>query len=257
MADYDSSMPVQTLDNSDVVVRIADGTTDTQLWNVDANGIGQVNLNDGTNSLTLGANGEITTIVTDGTNTIAIDASGNLSTIITDGTNTMNVDANGNTGNVIYDSTGANAWEIDANNLGPVKVTDGTNDLAINTGGSINVNVVNAVSANEVHVYGTTSATAPNTPTNVINYTVVATNALSLQSWQYACSGRSKAELKVGPAASEVSKAVAFIPSNGGAHTEVFPAPIEVVTGDKVLVVGTNRDNSNTNLYAWINGNNL
>lgn len=238
MADYDSSMPVQTLANTDVVVRVADGTVTTQLWNVDANGIGQVNLNDGTNALTIGAGGEITTIVTDGTDTIAIDAQGNL-------------------GSVIYDSTGANAWEIDANNLGPVKVTDGTNDLVINTGGSINVNVVNAVSANEVHVYGTTSATAPNTPTNVVNYTVVATNALSLQSWQFACSGRSKAELKVGPTGSEVTQAVIFIPSNGGSNTEVFPAPIEVAVGDKVLVVGTNRDNSNTDLYAWINGNNL
>jgi hypothetical protein len=258
MADYDSSMPVQTLTNGDVVVKVADGTTNTDLWTI-TSGIGQVNLNDGTSSLVLTTGGGITSTIYDSTGANAWEIDGNnLGPVkVTDGTTDLAIDTSGFIGGVIYDSTGANAWEIDGNNLGPVKVTDGTNDLTINAGGSINVNIVSAVSANEVHVYGTTSGTAPNTPTNAINYTVVAATALSLQSWQFACSGRSKAELKVGPAGSEVTKAVVFIPSNGGAHTEVFPAPIEVVTGDKVLVVGTNRDNANTDLYAWVNGNNL
>jgi hypothetical protein len=109
--------------------------------------------------------------------------------------------------------------------------------------------------ANEYHYYNTTVGTAPNTPTNVVNQTVVATTALILQAWSVACSGRAKAELKTGPSGSETTKAVAFISTAGGTWEGHFDSPIEVVNGDKVLVVMTNRDNANTDLYAWINGN--
>jgi hypothetical protein len=257
MADYDSSLPVQTITNGDVVVKIADGTTNTQLWYIDTAGIGQVNLNDGTSSLVLTTGGGVTSTIYDSTGANAWEIDGNnLGPVkVTNGTNELTIDASGFIGGVVYDSTGANAWEIDGNNLGPVKVTDGTNDLTINAGGSINVNVVQAVVANEYHYFNTTTGTAPNTPTNVVNQTVVATTALILKGWSVACAGRAKAELKTGPTGSEATRAVAFISTAGGTWEGHFDSPIEVVNGDKVLVVMTNRDNANTDLYAWVNGN--
>lgn len=47
MADYDSSLPVRTQQNGDVVSKICDGTTNTQLLNVDANGKLSAKLFDG------------------------------------------------------------------------------------------------------------------------------------------------------------------------------------------------------------------
>ena len=53
MADFDSSLPVRTQNNGDVVARIADGTTPTQLLGVDASGRLTVKLQDGAgNSIT-------------------------------------------------------------------------------------------------------------------------------------------------------------------------------------------------------------
>ena len=47
MADYDSSLPVRTQQNGDVVSKICDGTTNTQLLNVDSNGKVSAKLFDG------------------------------------------------------------------------------------------------------------------------------------------------------------------------------------------------------------------
>jgi hypothetical protein len=218
MADYASSLPVRTevlnATGADVQVAIADGTTGTQLWNIDANGIGQVNLNDGTNALTIGSNGEITTIVSDGTDTIAIDSNGNLSTIITDGTDVMDV----------------------------------------NTDGSINVNVVESTQGDQVHAYNTLSPAAPATPATVVTYTVTALKTFLLKGCGFAASGKAKFTLKAGTPSSETTRAVAFLTTAQGFGELTFSSQIEVIAGDNILIVGENMDKQNQDLYAWING---
>ena len=77
MADYDSSLPVRTETAGDVVVKIVDAAGTNQ-WEIDANNIGQVNLNDGTNALVIGANGEITTLISDGTDSLEINGDGSI-----------------------------------------------------------------------------------------------------------------------------------------------------------------------------------
>ena len=58
MADFDSSLPVRTQNNGDVVAKIADGTTPTQLLSVDATGRLTTKLQDGAgNALTSQVNG--------------------------------------------------------------------------------------------------------------------------------------------------------------------------------------------------------
>jgi len=177
MADYDSSLPVRTEADGDVVSKIGDGTTPSQYWEILSTGEGVV---------TMRQNGNV---------------------------------------------------------------------MVVNADGSINANIVQGVVGDEVHVYATSSSIAPNTPTNVVNYTVTALKTLVLKHVQAACSGKCKVELKTGPTGSETTKAVGFISTASGQVEWKFAQPIEVIAGDKVLVVMTNKDNANTDLYAFINGN--
>lgn len=55
MADYNNSLPVKTETNGDVVVKIVDGTTNSQTLSIDASGKLTIKLNDGNgSSITLG-----------------------------------------------------------------------------------------------------------------------------------------------------------------------------------------------------------
>ena len=197
MADFDSSLPIRTETDGDVVVKIGDGTTASQYWAIDSSGRGLVTVED--------ASG----------NTIVINADGSLSSVITDGTDT----------------------------------------LGINADGSINVIVQDeGVVSGEVHEYGTVSAGVPGTENTVVDYTVTALKTLKIKSVQAAASGKFKAELQIGPAASEVTVVTFFGSTANGSVNIPFPANLEVAAGDKVLVVITNNDKANADVYAFFNG---
>ena len=84
MADYDSSLPIRTEANGDIVSKICDGTTNTQLWTIDTNGIGQINLNDGTTALVINAaDNSINVQVGDGTNKLVVNTDGSLNVNLT------------------------------------------------------------------------------------------------------------------------------------------------------------------------------
>ena len=106
----------------------------------------------------------------------------------------------------------------------------------------------------DIHEFDTTVGGVPGTPTTVIDYTVTVGKTLLLKSVQASASGKAKVELKTGPAASELTKSVGFVSTASGEVQWQFPQAIEVVAGHKVLVIVTNRDNANADLYAWING---
>lgn len=229
MADYDSSLPIRTETDGDAVVKIGDGTTPAQYWAIDANGIGSVNLNDGTNTLVINANGSLTAQITDGTNALVIGANGEVTAIVTDGTNTIAIDASGNVSSLI---------------------TDGTDQLEVNADGSINVIVQNSVSGGEVHAYGTVAALVPATPTTVATFTTTALKTFRLMAVQAAASGKFKAEVKV----NAVTVAVFFGSTAEGSVELTFPQPIEVAAGLVTIVEMTNRDKQNADAYAFING---
>ena len=261
MADYNSSLPVRTETDGDVVSKIVDDTG-ANIWNIDANGIGQVNLSDGTNSLVIdGAGGIAVTptagseiIITDGTDTMEVNTDGSIQ--IGDGTEILLINTDGSISTQLTDGT--DDLDINADGSINTQLTDGTDALDINADGSINVVIQDeGVSATEVHEYTTTTATAPNTPTTVVDYTVSASTTLRLKNWKIACSGKARGSLQVGPSGSEVEVDVSFVSTSDGNYETHFDAPIEVAAGDKVLVVMTNRDNANADLYAWINGNEI
>lgn len=106
MADFASSLPTRTEINnstSDMQISIADGTTNTQLWEIDANGVGQVNLTDGTNDLVINSDGTIG--VGDGTEQLLINTDGSISTQLTDGTDALNINSDGSLNVVVSNST--------------------------------------------------------------------------------------------------------------------------------------------------------
>lgn len=257
MADYDSSLPVRTETPADIANTIVD-STGTYNWVIDANGIGQVNLNDGTNALAINADGSLSSIITDGTDTLGVNADGSIdvnfasgsAVQITDGTDTLAINSDGTIG--IGDGT----EQLLINTDGSItsQISDGTDSLAINSDGSINVNVVDSVAGDDIQDYATSASVAAGATTTVLTYTVTAGKTLFLDAVQASGSAKWKAELKVGPSGSEVTKAVFFGSTSDSNEEHIFPTPIEVVATDNVLVVMTNRDNQAQDLYAFING---
>jgi len=244
IADYNSSLPVRTETAGDVDVNIYD-STNTYVWDIDSNGIGQVNLNDGTNSLVISGSGGITItipagekiIITDGTDDLEINADGSInvdgSVQIDDGTDTLAINTDGSVNSVI---------------------TDGTDTLDINTDGSINVNIVQSVQGDEIHQYATTAGGVPGTINTVVDYTVTAGHTLLLKAYYAACSGKFKYSIETGTAASEVVRHVGFGSTSSGDKWVEFPQPLEVAAGDKVLVKVQNNDKANADVYAAFNG---
>jgi len=263
MADYDSSLPVRTEADADVAVAVFD-STGTNAWSIDANNIGQVNLNDGTNSLVIGSGGELTvdlaagaTVdlatgaavqITDGTDTLAVNTDGSI--LIGDGTETLAINTDGSVLAQITDGTDA----LDINTDGSVNsvITDGTDTLAINADGSINV-VTDATPGTDLHVYGTTAAGVPGVANAVIDR-VQSGAILYIKSFQASCSGKFKVELKTGTDGAETTKATAFGSTSSGFVNIEFPTPIAVADGDSTLLEVTNSDKANADVYGFING---
>lgn len=200
MADYNSSLPVRTETDGDVVGKIIGKASGE---------IAEVNAND-----------EL--LVHDQDTKDAVDA---VATALGDGTQVT-------------------------------KITDGVDELEVNSDGSINVVVVEAgVSATEKQIYATTVAGVPNTPNTTISYTVTALKTFLIKKVFASGSGTLKVELKTGTPSSETTKAVAFS-STANPNADIsLPAPIEVIAGDKILVIITNKDKANQDLYAFVNGN--
>jgi len=153
-------------------------------------------------------------------------------------------------------TTPSQFWKIEADGRGHVTVVDsGGDQMEINDDGSLNVVVIASTAGDEVHIFGTTAAGVPNTQNTVVDYTVTGGKTLMLKAVQAAASGKFRFELKTGVAASEVTRATGFGNGiSGGDRELIFPQPLEVAAGDKVLLLITNRDKANADVYAFING---
>src|SRR5574343_176938 len=113
MSDYNSSLPVRTQNDGDVVAKISDKTVPSQQLAVNADG--SINITDNSGSLTV-----------DASNLDIRDLSHSQDSVkVGDGTDLLEVNADGSI-NVVF-AAGAE-----------IKITDGTDDLAIYADGSIN-----------------------------------------------------------------------------------------------------------------------
>jgi len=155
----------------------------------------------------------------------------------------------------IVDLDGSNQWNIDDKNRGRVNVADADdNELIVNPDGSLNVNQVSTTVGDDVHFVGYESEGAPNTPKTLVAEVVPTGKTLMIKAVGCAAAGKARFELLAGTISSEESKAVGFISTASGSFEYVFPQPIEVIAGDKVLLVVSNKDKGNTDLYGFING---
>lgn len=117
--------------------------------------------------------------------------------------------------------------------------------------------VSDVTTSTEVHSYDTSAAIAADTADNH-DYTVVGTTFL-LKSVIAAFSGGGKVEIQTGPVASLVTRAVVFVPKEGGHVQLTFDPPIEVpvTSTGTVRVIRTNRQNQAQDVYSTIIGNDI
>ncbi|MHA1827060.1 MAG: hypothetical protein ACTSX6_00280 [Candidatus Heimdallarchaeaceae archaeon] len=242
MADYDSSLPVRTRANSDVVVGIADQTTLTNTLAIDSNGRIGVTIRDATTDA----------------NTVAVDSSGRLSVktatagdivakiVDTGGTNELSVDASGRITTKLYSGDGS-SW-----NMGQQTMANSMPVAIASDQSTINVNVVSTSPANKIHDYNTATAVAAGS-SDTHTYTNSTGSTIHLEKVFASASGAMKIEVKTGTAGSETTKAVAFTTS-AMPYVEInFPSEIDVANGDNILVVRTNRDKAAMDVYSFIN----
>ena len=155
--------------------------------------------------------------------------------------------------------TAAGEAEIDiaAQSLTAVKISKDANaNTELNPIYTYQVNTV--LSGNEIHDFDTAAAVASDA-SDTHTYTVAGTTFL-LKSIILAGSGNIKAEIKVGPTASTVTKAVIFLNDRQGDTKQVnFDPAIEVpATGTGIVqVIRTNRQGAATDLYSTIIGSDV
>lgn len=213
-----------------------------------------VRIGDGTDLANVTAAGELNVLATaqpgvDIGDVTINNAAGAAAVNIQDGGNSITVDG----------AVTVSATDLDIRDLtlaqDAVKVS--ANSTANSETNPIFVKVATAVSGNEVHSYNTASAVAADTASNH-DYTVTGTTFL-LKSVIVAFSGGGKVEIQTGPVASLVSKAVAFVPKEGG-HIQLFFDPaieVPVTSTGTVRVIRTNRQGQAQDVYSTILGNDI
>ena len=160
MSDFNSSLPVRTETNGDVVARIVDGSIVSQAMSVDANGKLSIKLSDAAgNGITSQVNGAQQ----------ALDVGINVAGVQIDPrsiralTSSDVVTANQGAPNSI-----ANKW--------PVSLTDGTNSAAVSASGELSVQVTQPLPAGSNTIGAVTQASGPWTQ----NLTQVGGSAIAL-----------------------------------------------------------------------------
>lgn len=292
MADYNSSLPVRTENNGDVVSRISDGTLTTQLLTVNADG--SVNITDNGGSLTvdqathdnLNANANIQVNNTDVGNANPVPVSDAGGSITVDGTvsasnfpttvdtnfgtvgaNTIRTAAQiGNaTGAADFNAgaTGAQTLRTHANQGAPgtaangwfTRVTDGTDTMLVNTDGSINVVIADSTPGTPINDYNTAAAIAAS---GTSNHTYTAGGAgLQLNQIEASGSGKMKIEVQIETGVGTGTYTTRFVQFNSTSTANMtihIENPIVVATGVNVRIIRTNKDNQAQDVYSTISG---
>lgn len=260
MSDYNSSLPIRTENDGDVVIKVADATVPSQQLKVNADG--SVNITDNAGSITVDATdldirdlAFATDKVDVSGSTVALDAPtlAALESITVQngaGVAAVNIQDGGN-------SITVDATDLDIRDLShvqdSVKVGDGTDFLAVNTDGSINV-VVQEDTGTEVVEYDTAPAIAAGATDD---HDLVFASASKLYQVMAAASGKLKIEVQVETGSATnvfVTKAVAF---NSTATPNIdikFAKYVAIPAGARVRVIRRNNDNQAQDLYSTIVG---
>lgn len=269
--DYDSSLPVRTEANGDVVSKIVD-SAGTNILAVNSNGRIGTTLRDATTDssvLTITSNGRLGALIVDPTTNssiLGVSSSGRIGTTIRDAStdsNVLGVSSSGRIGTVIHDgSSDAQLWKINASGFGQVdiaaqslaavKVSKDANANSFSN--PIYVSVTDAAGGMNVCSYDSTSKGAGLSATHT--YTVTAGKTLFLKQVIASASGKMKVEIQTdqGVTPTPTTVAVGFVSTSDPNMDYIFAQPIEVGATLNVKVIKTNDDKSAMNLYSTIIG---
>lgn len=265
MSDYNSSLPIRTEGNGDVVVKIADGTTPSQTLAIDAAGKVIAKLADGAGvALTSQVNGagqalDVGIVVAGvqvdprqvraltNADVVTAEQGGVWSVIPTDGVNDQVFTAAGEASVIVSQPLPAGT-----NNIGEVSIQDSTG-AAITVLNPLPVYLASSFGT-EVHSYQTNAAIAAAAASN---HEYTATAELKLNKVIATASGKAKIEVQRETAAASGIFATFAVSFNSAANPDMeisFNPPLVVAAGVKVRVIRTNKDNQAMDLYSTIMG---
>ena len=282
MSDFDSSLPIRTQNDGDVVAKIADATVPSQQLTVNPDG--SINITDNGGSITVdavnldirdlafatdkvdvsGSSVDVTATDLDIRDLVfatdKVDVSGSSVTVSATDLDirdlafaTDKVDVSGST--VVVTAT-----DLDIRNLShtqdSVKIGDGTDFLAVNTDGSINVAITNSVPGSSVNNYNTAAALASNASSNH-DYTVTALKTLNFNQVWAAASGKLKIQVQIETGVATGVFNTRFVGFNSTAAPVIdldVENDIQVAAGVRVRVIRTNLDNQPQDVYSTICG---
>jgi len=220
MADFDSSLPIRTEANGDVVAHLADGTVTTQLLKINADGSIDTNT-------TIPVGSKI--IVTDGTDDLEVNADGSINAVVT----ATDLDIRDLT--AVSDSVAAHLFDEAG--------------AAFSLTNPLPVEVVSDASGVEVVDYQTSAAVAKDASVN-LDYTVTATKTLLVAGLWVSGSGKLKAQLLV-------NGVVKYVGFNSTANPNIDIPIYKILKGlttEVVRVTLTNLDNQAQDLYSTLSG---
>jgi len=220
MADFDSSLPIRTEANGDVVAHLADGTVTTQLLKINADGSIDTNT-------TIPVGSKI--IVTDGTDDLEVNADGSINAVVT----ATDLDIRDLT--AVSDSVAAHLFDEAG--------------AAFSLTNPLPVEVVSDASGVEVVDYQTSAAVAKDASVNH-DYTVTATKTLLVAGLWVSGSGKLKAQLLV-------NGVVKYVGFNSTANPNIDIPIYKILKGlttEVVRVTLTNLDNQAQDLYSTLSG---
>lgn len=268
MADVNASLPIRTQTNGDVVVKVADGTTNTQLLSVDTGGRATVKVSDGTDTLAINADGSLG--ITDNGGSLTVDAVDldirNLSHSqdnikIGDGVDFLAINADGSIG--VTDNGGAltvDAVDLDIRNLVAAQDTvvahiKDENGTAFSSSNPLPVVVLES-EGTEVNDYNTAAAVASAATSNH-DYTVTAGKTLQLTQIESSASGKMKIEVQIETGAATGIFNTKFVQFNSASNPNmslILKEPISVGAGVKVRVIRKNLDLLAQDVYSSVCG---
>lgn len=225
MSDYNSSLPVRTQNNGDVVVKLGDGTTPAQQLHVDTQGRARVKANGDYDASTNTEPTSAALVAHDRGASIDATSQNKRVTAVAGADNTVCLDV------ALRDESGA---AFTAANPLPVFISE--------TAGV------------EVQDYDTSAAIAA-AATDDHDYTTGA--EMTLKQILASASGKMKIEIQVETAAASatfVTKAVAFNSTSNPNIDITFAVPVIVPSGAIVKVIRTNKDLQAQDVYSTIIG---
>lgn len=273
MSDFNSSLPVRTENNGDVVSRISDGTITSQLLAIDASGRITIKLDDGAgNAITSQANGAQRALDV-GINVLGVQIDPRqiraltASDVVTadQGAPALIADAW-----PVLPTDGTNSQEYLATGEAKVSVTQplpaGTNmvghvtvDLAGSPVSAVNplpVVLAGTLSGTSVNDYNTASAVAAGATSNH-TYTITSGKIFQGKKIHAASSGKMKIEVQESP--DGVTFTTTFVAFNSTATPNIDIDMDQLVfiesgTGAAIRIIRTNRDVAAQDVYSTICG---